>query len=108
MTELEYNYIQERFHKKLNSYRSNRKEAYNEGVLACESILTAHFERQLFPRRTPVKITTLDESEYSYLQECFSKKLIRYCTNKEEAYNNGVLACKSILKEIYRRKETRQ
>ena len=40
--------------------------------------------------------------EYQILQDRLSAKLIKgRSTNKEEAYNNGVLACKSILKEIY-------
>lgn len=102
MVKDEYEYILERFRSKLNPSRFNKKEAYNEGVQACESILTAHFERQWFPRRTPVKITPLNESEYRYIQECFSRKLIRYCTNREEVYNKGILACKSILREIHR------
>lgn len=42
--------------------------------------------------------------EYRILQERFSAKLKAhrgYSTNKETAYNEGVLACKSILKEIF-------
>ena len=43
-------------------------------------------------------------SEYSYLQNRLSKKLKKPPrTNKESAYNDGVLACKSILKEIFER-----
>lgn len=42
--------------------------------------------------------------EYQTLQDRFTAKLKNhkgYSTNKETEYNNGVLACKSILKEIY-------
>lgn len=43
-------------------------------------------------------------SEYSYLQDRLSKKLKKPpCTNKESAYNDGVLACKSILKDVFER-----
>lgn len=46
-------------------------------------------------------------NEYEYIQRRFSEKLKNrsYATNKEAAYNNGVLACKSILKEIFERGE---
>lgn len=41
-------------------------------------------------------------TEYQILQERFSKKLKnKFPTNKEKSYNKGILACKSILKEIY-------
>lgn len=103
MTDREYYYIMERFQKKINTYHSNKKEAYYEGVKACQSILKVHYERQSSSRFMSSNCSQLDESEYRYLQESFSKKLIRHCTNKEEAYNKGIFTCKSILKEIYRR-----
>ena len=40
---------------------------------------------------------------YELLQEAFSKKIIPYPLGKEEAYNQGVLACKSILHDIQKR-----
>lgn len=40
---------------------------------------------------------------YELLQEAFSRKIISYPLGKEEAYNKGVLACKSILHDIYKR-----
>jgi hypothetical protein len=40
---------------------------------------------------------------YELLQEAFSKKIISYPLGKEEAYNQGVLACKSILHDIQKR-----
>ena len=46
--------------------------------------------------------------EYRILQGRFSAKLKSnrgYSTNKETAYNEGVLACKSILKEIFERQK---
>lgn len=44
----------------------------------------------------------MDKSEYDYLQDRFSRKLIkRFPTNKQEKYNEGILACKSILKEVF-------
>lgn len=44
----------------------------------------------------------MTQRDYDILQTAFSKKLItNFPTNKESAFNNGVLACKSILKEIY-------
>ena len=41
--------------------------------------------------------------EYDYLQARLSAKLINKCcpTNKEDAYNKGILTAKSILKEVY-------
>lgn len=54
----------------------------------------------------------MTEAMYRDIQERFSKKLIGnksgLCTNKEAAYNDGVLACKSILKEIYNRELMKQ
>ncbi len=49
----------------------------------------------------------MDKYEYEKIQELFTLKLKNhngYCTNKEESYNNGVLACKSILKAFYENK----
>ena len=48
----------------------------------------------------------MDRYEYERLQAAFSSKLKNHdkwwaMTNKEEAYNNGVLACKSILKSVF-------
>lgn len=44
----------------------------------------------------------MDRSEYDYLQDRFSRKLIkRLPTNKQEQYNEGILTCKSILKEVF-------
>lgn len=43
--------------------------------------------------------------EYQSIQDRFTKKLsysAGYLSNKETAYNEGILACKSILKEIYK------
>lgn len=40
---------------------------------------------------------------YELLQEAFSKKIISYPLGKEEAYNQGILACKSILHDIQKR-----
>lgn len=42
--------------------------------------------------------------DYTVIQERLSRKLKNhrgYSTNKETAYNQGVLACKSIIKEIF-------
>ena len=44
--------------------------------------------------------------EYKVLQDRFSAKLKNHngrSTNRESEYNNGILACKSILKEIFER-----
>ena len=44
----------------------------------------------------------MTRQNYDILQEKFSKMLIsNRPTNKEFAFNSGVLACESILKEIY-------
>lgn len=48
----------------------------------------------------------MNKNEYEYLQNRFSAKMKNhrgYSTNKETAYNEGILACKSILKEIFER-----
>lgn len=48
----------------------------------------------------------MDEFEYGSLQEAFSRKLKNhpiFSNRWEEAYNEGVLACKSILKSFYKR-----
>lgn len=40
--------------------------------------------------------------EYKTIQQRLSKKIIQcYTTKTQEAYNDGILACKSIIKEIY-------
>ena len=46
----------------------------------------------------------MTQNEYNILQERFSAKLrnrYTYSSNRNEAYKDGVLACKSILKEIF-------
>lgn len=43
----------------------------------------------------------MTEQEYQDLQKQFSKKIILWPTNKEEAYNNGIRSCKSILHCFY-------
>lgn len=46
----------------------------------------------------------MNSKEYEILQECFSEKLQRnnrYRTKRESAMDQGILACKSILKEVY-------
>ena len=47
----------------------------------------------------------MTKKEYETLQDRFSKKLDRhpYTGNKGQAYKEGVLACKSILKEVFER-----
>ncbi len=45
----------------------------------------------------------MDRNKYEYIQSRFSAKLKKYPNNREAAYNDGILACKSILKEIYER-----
>lgn len=51
MTKQEYEYIQDRFTKKLydsiyrNSVGYNKEEAYREGVLACKSVLSEIFHQ---------------------------------------------------------------
>lgn len=44
-------------------------------------------------------------SEYCELQELLSKKLITMPNNKECAFNDGVLACKSILHSYFKAHE---
>lgn len=53
----------------------------------------------------------MTEYEYQTLQQRFSAKLKgmpNCCSNKEGIYNEGVLACKSILKEVYEREKQAQ
>ena len=51
---------------------------------------------------------TMSSNEYEYLQERMSKKLKRGgLTNKDASYNEGVLACKSILSAFYKTIECR-
>lgn len=47
----------------------------------------------------------MTKQDYDELQERMSRKLKKqwYNTNKETAYNEGILTCKSILKEIFER-----
>lgn len=42
----------------------------------------------------------LTRDEYELLQKRFSQKMRHEGTNKSSAYNEGVLACKSILHEF--------
>ena len=47
----------------------------------------------------------MTEQEYNDIQNALSKKLKNhkgYSSNKEEEYNNGILAAKSIIKSIYK------
>lgn len=49
--------------------------------------------------------------EYRELQARFTAKLKNhqgYSTQKETAYNDGVLACKSILKDIFKHQQNRE
>jgi hypothetical protein len=53
----------------------------------------------------------MSEFEYQALQERFTAKLKNhrgYASNKEDAYNKGVLACKSILKEVFERQQKQE
>lgn len=43
----------------------------------------------------------MTETEYRELQKQFKNKIVLYPTNKEEAYNNGVRSCMSILHSFY-------
>ena len=47
----------------------------------------------------------MTKQEYEVLQERFTRKLKKYRgsypSNKEAAYNEAILACKSILKEVF-------
>ncbi|MCI8585535.1 MAG: hypothetical protein HFI92_06490 [Lachnospiraceae bacterium] len=47
----------------------------------------------------------MNREKYEYIQSRFSAKLkgYPYPNNKESAYNDGILACKSILKEVFER-----
>ena len=49
----------------------------------------------------------MTEREYKEIQDRLTAKLknhTRYATNKETAYNEGILAAKSIIKSIYESK----
>lgn len=43
----------------------------------------------------------MKEIEYEIIQERLSKKLIKGATAKRQPYNEGILAAKSIIKELY-------
>lgn len=47
----------------------------------------------------------MTRAEYTKLQERFSAKMVHHNwpTCQEESYNKAILACKSILKEVYER-----
>lgn len=48
----------------------------------------------------------MTKEEYDELQNRLSSKLKNhrsYCTNKEQAFNEGILAAKSIVSELYKR-----
>ena len=49
----------------------------------------------------------MTELEYKELQRRFTKKIIRNPNNKQDAYNKGILACKSVLKEIYEKEKNK-
>ena len=47
----------------------------------------------------------MTEAEYNEIQYALTKKLKNhkgYSSNREEEYNNGILAAKSIIKSIYK------
>ncbi len=53
----------------------------------------------------------MDRHEYEYLQDRFSKLLAKadyLIRNKEQAYKDGVLAAKSVLKEVFERQQERE
>ena len=47
----------------------------------------------------------MTEYEYNELQRRFKNKIVLYPTNKEEARNEGIRSCMSILHEIYERQK---
>ena len=47
----------------------------------------------------------MKEHEYNELQKRFKNKIILYPTNKEEARNEGVRSCMSILHDFYKQNQ---
>lgn len=53
----------------------------------------------------------MDRREYEYLQERFSKLMAKKPygkANEKEAYKNGILAAKSVLKEVFYRQQEQE
>ena len=53
----------------------------------------------------------MDRWEYEYLQERFSKLIAKAPygrTNEKEAYKSGILAAKSVLKEVFYRQQEQE
>ena len=53
----------------------------------------------------------MDRREYEYLQERFSKLIAKKPygkANEKEAYKNGILAAKSVLKEVFYRQQEQE
>lgn len=111
MTNYEYRELQERFTAKLKNhqgYSTQKETAYNDGVLACKSILKDVFKHQ----------QNREDEIYRELQERFTAKLKNfpgfaatghgYANKKTTAYNEGVLACKSILKDVFKHQQNRE
>lgn len=99
MTFAEYEMLQAKLDNKLNSkdnYGRAKKAEYYEGVEDCKAFVTEVFGRT--QRHEP-----MTRAEYEMFQAQFDKLNSKHVQgmNKEEAHRNGVLACKSMLKNVF-------
>lgn len=100
MTYCEYTTIMNAFSSKreyITNSGSNKKysESYKEGVNVAIDVIKEHYMEN--------SCKSIDIIEYNRIQSnlCHKMKNIHYANNKEEAYNNSILACKSVLHSLY-------
>ena len=99
MTEKEYFQIRNRFLNKLRpsngygTYHGRYDADFNEGIQAGVNVLDRDFQRSNVNSGRP-----MDDMQYRWLQDSLKKLIRNFPSNREETYNQAVLACKSILK----------
>lgn len=94
MTNKQYQYLVKRFQNKLKP-KAKRNFAYNEGIEESLRVLFRDYETH-----TWYKHKSLSVEEYDYLQLELSRRLKTDFSNPAGQYNDAILACKSILKEV--------
>ena len=89
--------IQERLNCKLKKSPKNYERSYNDGIATALSVV------EEFENRYANKLAMWNNKEFAYkgLQEELTKKLVKLPTNKQQAFNTGILTAKSIVKDVF-------
>lgn len=89
--------IRERLNNKLKKFPKNYEQGFNDGINTAKDVVSE------FQKRYALKLETWHKSNFAYdvLQENLSKMLVKHPTNKEQAFNNGLLTAKSVVKDVF-------